>query len=339
MNIELISLAMTLTFSLLCTFKDLKDGIVKNAIFKYLGLPLALLNLVNIYFNGTANWPDYGLFLAVGAIISLLLFYTHIWAGADCKFYGVVIVMLPYNIVVGQIYGLSNIVVIPMLAFLYGYIYILVESIWEFARHKKQVTVWTSIKKDFLRYLKTYFLLVLINGVLGIGAMKLLHLVIPNVLLLVLDYGLVVMANKFCLLENKVFMALVLLSDVILQLTGLTMVLSFMNLLIWVAVILALTLRNFANSFNYRTIELASLEKGMILSTMSSMYLANQKQKLFKKISDESLHSRLDEQDVIALQQLAATGKGISEVSVVKKIPFILFIFLGVITVLIIGGL
>lgn len=326
---------MTSTFSFACTVMDLNDGIVRNAVFKYIGIPLAMINLMLIYFGLETDWKRYGLFLGIGVLISLILFYTNVWAGADCKFYTTAILLLPCPVVVGQVYGLSNIVVIPMLAFLYGYFYILGESIWQYGKDRKELLMWQTIKSDFGRYLKTYFVIVLVNAGLNSITSLFFHMAMNNILLIVIDYSLVVGANKWSLLENKIVVATIILGNVVMWLSEPSRVLTVGNLMIWAVVILALVLKNFARSFNYRQIELGSLERGMILSTMSSIQLARKRHSQFKKISDESLNSRLDEQDIIVLQQLATYCKTPQEVCIVKKIPFILFIFLGIVTVLI----
>ncbi len=339
MNIDIISLLMTTAFSLTCALMDLKDGIVRNAVFKYLGITLAMVNLMLVYLSVGPDWKRYGLFLAVGVIISLILFYTHIWAGADCKFYAIVVLLLPWPVVVGQVYGLSNIVVIVILAFLYGYMYILGESIWQYANNRKDLLVWQTVKSDFGHYFKTYFLIVLANEVINSLTSLFFQVTISNILLVVIDYALVVWANKWRLLENKMIVATIIIGNIAMQLSGLISILTLINLMIWAVVILALVLKNFARSFNYRQIDLGALEKGMILSTMSSIQLARKRYSRFKKISDESLNSRLDEQDILVLHQLASSLKTPQEVCIVKKIPFILFIYLGIASILIMGAL
>ena len=69
-----------------------------------------------------------------------------------------------------------------------------------------------------------------------------------------------------------------------------------------------------------------------ILSVYSSMIMQHSRVKGLPGLSTEDLKSRLTEDEAESIKRWGKTEKGLSEIAVVRRIPFAVFIFLGYIT-------
>ena len=70
------------------------------------------------------------------------------------------------------------------------------------------------------------------------------------------------------------------------------------------------------------------IKKGMILSTVSSMLMQNSRVRGLPGISMEDLRNRLSEDEVSSIKRWAE-GRNIATISIVKKIPFAVFLAMG----------
>ncbi|WP_290146288.1 hypothetical protein, partial [uncultured Dubosiella sp.] len=85
----------------------------------------------------------------------------------------------------------------------------------------------------------------------------------------------------------------------------------------------------------YEEVEIGNLKKGMILSSFSSLLMQNSRVRGLPPISTEDLKSRLTEEQVESIARWAKSRK-VSTVTVIRKIPFAIFIFAGFISYFII---
>ena len=67
----------------------------------------------------------------------------------------------------------------------------------------------------------------------------------------------------------------------------------------------------------------------MILSAFSSMMMQSSKITGLPGISTEDLRNRLTEEEAESVRRWGKSAKGVSEVSIVKKIPFAIFLAMG----------
>lgn len=86
----------------------------------------------------------------------------------------------------------------------------------------------------------------------------------------------------------------------------------------------------------YEVIPLESLQSGMILSVGSSILMQGSRVRGLPNISTEDLESRLTKEEVESIKRWGA-GKEIMEITIIKKIPFAIFLGLGFLTYFSIG--
>lgn len=338
MNIDLVIGTVLMILCFLCIYTDLKYGIIRNKYLVTMGLGAVGLNIISYFLNHEKEWIDCIVPVAVGIVITIALYFLKIWAGGDCKLYLVLAMAMPYHIVNKKMWGISLVIYIPVLAFLYGYLYIILESYVSRIRRKEKEK--GSLKKafaGFVVYLKYYIAILFIQRML-LGFFNWLEIRSVNQwLLFVIDLLFVYMMGRWKLLEYRSVLFVLLAADLMLGILKIDSILNRQTILVWLSIILSNVVRNVSNNYNYKEIPIEELKKGMILSTASSVILANNRANRYSKISDESLRARLTEEDVKDILAFSAGKGSITEVSIVKKVPFAMFIALAAITVMIEG--
>ena len=79
----------------------------------------------------------------------------------------------------------------------------------------------------------------------------------------------------------------------------------------------------------YEQIQTSRIKKGMILSSVSSILMQNSKIAGLPGISTEDLRNRLTEDEAESVRRWGKSTKGTKEISIVKKIPFAIFLAMG----------
>ena len=97
-------------------------------------------------------------------------------------------------------------------------------------------------------------------------------------------------------------------------------------------------LRLFVGKYNYQVINTEDVKRGMILSQVSSIMMQNSKVKGMPSISDESLNSRLTEEEADSIIRWSKTKNGLRQITIVRKIPFAVFITSGTLVYLLLRG-
>jgi preflagellin peptidase FlaK len=86
------------------------------------------------------------------------------------------------------------------------------------------------------------------------------------------------------------------------------------------------------SEYNYKTIPTSEVKKGMILSSFSTVFMSKSKITDLPDISHEDMRSRLTKGEADAVVRWGNSKNGLKEVQIVRKIPYAIFIFIGLIT-------
>lgn len=343
MSIDYITEATILVICLISIFTDLKYGIIRNVHLLIFGTIAIGLNIISSFCNKDIEKSEYLWSVIISIIISLILYFTKIWAGGDCKLYLVIVLSMPYCIVSKQTYGVSWIIFVPIIAFFVGYLFIIVDSILHKIRKRENKDKKENILKKslvgFIRYLKYYLAIILINRILSMIYVGLNITIVNQWIALIINVAIIIIIGKLDVLKYKSVVLTLMIVDIAIGVLDIDWLFTRQTILIWIAIIISNILKNFADSYNYEDIDIDKVRAGMILSTTSSVILVNDKLSRFKKVSDETLKSRLTEEDVEKIYDVSTKRKYLKQVSIVKKIPFALFISVATILVLIGGNL
>ena len=105
----------------------------------------------------------------------------------------------------------------------------------------------------------------------------------------------------------------------------------------YIMVVVLLIFQMTIKTILYEEIKIADLKKGMILSTISSMMMQNSRVRGLPLVSTEDLKSRLTEEQVNSICRWSKSRK-IETITIVRKIPFAIFIFSGFLSYFVIWG-
>ena len=95
--------------------------------------------------------------------------------------------------------------------------------------------------------------------------------------------------------------------------------------------LLILIFKLYIDRFNYKTVSVEKLREGMVLDTPSSALFQKSFIEGLPSISTEDLRSKLSIEEISAIRQWSKTENGKSELVIVKKLPFGLFLAIGTI--------
>ena len=288
-------------------------GIVENAIYYIL--------FVNDLF-----WV-YIVNFSLVAVISLLLFYTHSFAGGDCKLVIVMAMLYPSRLYLE--YGRFNIslFIAVGLAIFFGYIYLVITSFIAVIDGKNKVTKGYFIS-SIIGFVKNFA--VATTYIVFIGMLSSIfntHSLIQEWIVRIMCIAVAWYSSRLKLFKKWYVLGPVLVVDILMCFyfrvfpLGKSMDTYLMIIILLVCQITVRT--NF-----YDEISLEKLKKGMILSMGCSVLMQNSRVRGLPGISTEDLKSRLTQEQVESIKRWAE-GKKINELTIVKKIPFAVFILLG----------
>lgn len=335
--IETFLVVAFILLGIIASISDVRDGRIYNK--TLLGFVLPGIVLCAIYYGYFAR-DLFWLFVinfGVIALISLILFYTHSFAGGDCKLTLVMAMLYPANEYL--VYGKSDVTLYfaLCLAILYGYFYLLLFSICSLVKRK------TKITKEYLKgylgnFLKSflsasgYICLINLFIIIGMRGIYVNEWIVRIVCMI--SAWLVGKESKFK--KWQIVVGVYLIDIVIGWILGF-IPFSF-NPENYMLVILLLLCQMTIRTSLYQEVKICDLKKGMILSSISSMLMQNSRVRGLPPISSEDLKSRLTEDQVESIGRWASS-RNVLTVTIVRKIPFAIFIFAGFLSYFVIWGM
>ena len=326
--LEYTSLFLMILLCIISSKSDLTKGIIKNKILAIFAMLGVVIDVVYYGYFVRDLFFEFLLSFLVVTGLSLFLFFSHIFAGGDCKFTIVLTLLYPARFY--MVLGSSNITLYFSLGFAIfaGYCFLLVNSIYLIATKKTKITG-TYIKKSVLLFLKSYIVaslyVSLINYIVVILGMFEIGINVWIIRFLCMLMALCV--GKFSILKKKI--PIIVISTVSFLFSIVLKSFPFStNPENYILVLIILFCQMAIKTNIYDTIEVSQLKKGMILSTMSSVIMQKSRIKGLPKVSFEDLRSRLTESEIESIKSWAKSAN-IESLAVVKKIPFAVFISIG----------
>lgn len=309
------------------TISDCVTGIIKNKVVLGCVVYAILLNI--IYFGFFANdiIVDYALNNAIIWCIILALYFSDTWAGGDCKMSIAIAMLYParcYFVLNGQI---TTLLMIIIFAFIFGYVYLAIDAVICLLTRRIVLTK-KYVMNSLFRFFTSYFTaLVYITGL-----SLLLQTVLPpqytlNPVLVFAVYMCIAwLVSAKAVFQNKYILGGVAIIDVIICSIYRIIPLST-DYRIYLIMIILLLLQIIIRLRNYQTLPASKIQPKMILSTASSLLLAQAKPRCIKELSKENLGSRLTIEQAEAIRNWGRQNG--MNLTIVRKIPFAGFIFLG----------
>lgn len=326
--LEVINLVSIITLCIFCSKSDLNIGLIKN---KILGVfAIIAVGSDSIYYGYFARdlLAEFLVNIAVVSAVSLFLFYSHSFAGGDCKMTIVLSLLYPARFYVVYDSKNSTLIFAVGLAIFVGFVYLTGNAILTIVTKKSSVT-WKSTRTYFLNFLKSYLVatvyITFINLVFaGLG---IFGITIDMWISVVCCMALAWCIGRFQQFKNTIAVVCVAIAVVLLSIVLRVFPIS-LNPQNYVLMLILLLCQIAIRSTMYETIAVSQLKKGMILSTMSTMLMQSSITKGLPKLSTEDLKSRLTESEINSVL-IWAKATRTDTLTVVKKIPFAIFISIG----------
>lgn len=338
---EVVEIFYAIIFILLIcrtAFSDIKEGMIYNKDIAVFSILVVIVDIIyySKYEKNMLIW-FFGNF-AIVSIISLVLYFSKSFAGGDCKLLILLAALYPARFYLMYNNNFLTLYLAVGLAILWGYIYLIVNSILKLIIGKNKIS-YEYIKNYLVSFFKSF-----ITSTIYIYAFSLAiygiqrHSIILNQWIIrVACICIAYIVNKKKIFRKKYVLILVVVIDILTSLWIKEIFIS-VNWQNYILVMILLLCQMISRNGSYEEIEIERIKKGMILSTYSSMIMQNSRVRGLPKVSTEDLNSRLSEEEIESIKRWAKSRQ-VTSLHIVKKIPFAIFLELGFVSYLIIWSI
>ncbi len=329
---EILMIAVMFLCGVYVVYTDLKRGIVENKALFITALIGILLDI--IYYCGDARYylNSFLLNYLLVSSIAVLLYSKHYWAAGDTKLLMCISLFIPGRLYDQEGVRISGLIFI-MIIFLIAYIYIIIDSLIQWKNKESVIRNRKFNKSKVPDIIKNYIMIYLIIRNLSVLYEIILgDLYKSNIAIFsLLNIVLVSLISESQYLKNKITI-LIMVGIYILSFIfygGFNRINVASILKSYGIVVLILLLRYFVEGYNYKSIPTKSVEKGMVLSYTTVLFFQNSTIKGLPVLTTEDMRSRITVDEAQAIKRWGESNKGRSEIVIVRKIPFAIFIVLG----------
>lgn len=315
-----------------CSISDIRTNKIPN-ISIICGLLCSLIgNLVYFILSDSTYLLNFILNVISAAVISFVMYVLHIWAGGDVKLFVVMAMLVP-----AEFYSQKaplSIVTIYITIFSVAFIYLVFESVVLMAL-KERGTGRISVKFSVKPIFSCMVSIMAFQALLQLVFKGYYYDYLPVFLLLNVIF--VLAFNKMKFLNH--ILSIVVCSFI----SGANLILSIINnqykleLKTIIVAAVVICFRTLAERFNYQEIDTLNVKKGMILSFSTVIGFANSRVKGLPQFTTEDIASRITQEEADSIKRWATSKNGEDKITILRKIPFAIFISIGFIFYLVLG--
>ena len=332
---QIIDILRLILLILLCsaaTVTDIKQGIISNRLVLIAGVSGIILScfehsmLMDQFFN---------CLILVG--FGLFFYGSHIWAGGDTKLLIAAGILYPPSYYWEINGSRRTLVLILLFAFIAGFIWILLDTLFWLLREKKMPKA-DEIVQSLISMIKSYLMIMLYVCTF---ASLYNYILVKNIMLPAEIYTMCCFLIAYLVGRVNFFKERALIIINIVFNVGIFVLTSYIpvskNWRTYGLILVFMIIKILSSRYNYREIMVSDIRPGMILSKGSSLFLFNSRVPGLPTISDETLKSRLSSEEVDSLNRWKNTKTGRDKLVIVRKIPFAVFIAAGITAYILIG--
>lgn len=327
--IQALLMTVLVAACLYFSYTDLKFNKIKNGMIFVFGLIGLILDAVLYGFFRRDALIFYLATLVMLAILSVVMYAVHIWAAGDSKFMMLLGLLIPPSCSERSVM-LINEIMIPIYAFGIGFLYLVVDTSIHILKKQYSFTIEEAERRGRLA-LKQF----VINAVYVVAILKIEDFVMRKwglqlgIFQLIFNVCLLILLGKIPLFYDKEVFGFVLGTSLLYSFgTGVWM-LEPIRLVYYAVSFIYVILQILISEFNYQEIWTKDVKGGMILSTGTSMAFLKSRVKGLPGISFEDMRSRISEEEALAIQKWGKSKYGKERITIVRKVPFALFLSVG----------
>jgi Flp pilus assembly protein protease CpaA len=311
------------------TYTDVKSGIIGNRILLF---SLALLVILNSLYYLIFEYKILSAFLlnlVAMSVVSVLLYWFGIWGAGDSKLMMLVTFAIPARFYYeGDLNSFFPGFILLIVLFTMAFAYVLIETLFLGLKQKNLMIARTS-RIQWKQFFISFFSMTATLNIVDSIFCKLFSGNIANdpILLLAINFVLILLLMYLNQRIDWHYAAVAIAIWVIFLLSGFWQInLKSVNIRSYTIVLLLLLFRGIANKFNYKSIATNEVKAGMILSWGTIVQFSKSKVHGLPQSTTEDLRSRLTPSEVESILRWQSSKYGAAEITVVRKIPFAIFI-------------
>lgn len=343
--LELLLILLVMICGGIATKTDFIEGRIHNKMLFKLSLPMIFMDIL---YYGYYVRDSFGFFLiniAFAYAFSIFLYAFHIWAAGDAKLLGVLLLGLPGRYLDFLPRGFAPIFIIYVIIFSIAFLYICGDSIRRSFRDGSFFHQNIQMKGNLGRFFLSYFFMIINITISNIILLILTKgaLLQDNITVMGIDFMLILLFIRFKdLIKHRTLIIVTCLEWFIMfMLFGFSILpfrFSWSFLKSWILAIAVMYLRNLAEQYNYQVISTSDVKAGMIPAAVTILQFQSSRIKGLPTCMTEDLRARLSCDEVDAIHRWSGSKYGKDHITIVSKLPFAIFIYIGVIAFLILEG-
>lgn len=330
--IKSVLVSLMIVFGVICSYTDIKENIILNKVI-FTGLVMSLI-ACTVYFimAGTADLLKLIIMVVLSAVIGFLMYILHIWAGGDVKFFILLSLFIPADLIKQS----SPVAIVSVFVFTFAiaFVFLLFQSLY--LAIKKENSPTKQIRnisiKQFLSSIVTVMAMqTVLKFVFGDLYFKYISI------FLFLNVLVILSLSKVKWIKNNIVIIVFSIISVIGLVINIKNGQYSLDLKNIVVAILVIVFRGLAEKYNYKEINTSDVKQGMILSYSTVIGFMNSRVKGLPLSTTEDIASRLTNEEAESIKRWEHSKTGKPTIVILRKVPFAIFIFLGYLIYLLIG--
>ena len=336
-SLDIFLFLLLMALGIVCTKTDIEKGLIYNKVLMPAMVFAVCIDVIYFVFWAPEFIYEFVINVLLIIAISLVLFWSNSFAGGDTKL--VVALSLLYPAKCYWNYGNSTLTlfIAIAIAIFFGYLYLLVSSIISILKKNSNWSM-AYVKGYLMNFVKSFFIAMiylsavnLIFNFLAINGIS-IYIWLARIISILIAWS----VGKYQVFKKWYCILLVVCFDI-----GMSLFIKIIPISIYpenyILVFVLLLCQMTIMSAMYSTVQIYELKKGMILSVASSVLMQNSRVRGLPRISTEDLKSRLTDEEISSIRRWAES-RNITELTIVKKIPFAIFILMGFVLYLVLWG-
>ena len=336
--LEAAMLTLLLVLLGLSTYTDSREGYIYNRHLKYGALGAILLDAA--YYGTVGNaFSMPALFnFAILATIGGARYGFHIWAGGDTKLLLIIGLCIPGRIYLLQPHSIGAGAIVVAVAFLTAFLWAILRGIYLGWKNKNLL----QMQRRVFPYRR-----MIVSCLMMIGIIQTIDLALHPQFFQKMQSEPLLFLSCYCLMVFGMMnlrarlstTAMTSIAAILWCICAWLMVSNHLGLVfnlkwrltIYTLVIALMALRLMLEKYGYERIPTASVSTGQILSAATVMQFAKSRVQGLPTVMTEDLRARLTPAEAESVRRWEKSKYGKPEVVVVKKIPFAIFLAIGVV--------
>lgn len=322
--IEALMVATMMMAGIYSSISDIRKSIVPNKIL-ILASSIGIVLHILYFAIGTGDYyPTWLLNMIIADALSVLMYLNKMWAAGDSKLFVVMYFLFPPRLLDANTFEHS---IVPyILIFVPAIIWIIIDTIYRYIKHEKHYFKKVATKDLIKNILYIY---IEATAFYRLFAMLWLSFIQNNELFcsaIILVYA-VICSN--CAVFRKWYAVCVHGIIIIISWIINNTAFSLPDAKTALIILGVIGFQEIISVFNYQCIPTNSVRKGMIIASRTAITFQKSKVHDLPVTLDESLASKITEEQAAAVKRWEKSVSGEHEIWIVRKVPFAIIIFLG----------